>query len=181
MLTYCLACDPRPRWEAVNLGFLKLRSRQVEVRGKAVNLEWLEFPDVVGMLPLTDDGRIVLVEQYRVAVDRVTLEIPAGAANPGETQEAAAHRELAEETGYRAAELRRLGAFYPAIGYSSERIALFVATGLTPGPTAFDEGEEIRVVHLSPAEMVAAITGGRICDSKSILAYFLWSGPHLVK
>lgn len=157
------------------MGFLKLRSRRVEVRGKAVSLEWLDFPDVVGMLPLADDGRIVLVEQYRVAVDRVTLEIPAGAANPGEPPEAAAHRELAEETGYRAADLHPMGAFYPAIGYSSERITLFVATGLTPGPTAFDEGEDIQVVHLTPAETATAIAEGRICDSKSILAYFLWN------
>lgn len=157
------------------MGFLKFRSRGMEVRGRSVNLEWVEFPDVVGMLPLTGDGRVILVEQYRAPVDRVTLEIPAGAANPGETPEAAAHRELAEETGYRAVELRPLGAFYPAIGYSSERITLYVATGLTPGPTAFDESEDIRVVHLTPAEMAAAIASGRICDSKSIIAYFLWN------
>ncbi len=156
------------------MGFLRLRSTPVEVRGRTVELEWLEFPDVVAILPLLPDGRIVLVEQYRAPVNRPCLEVPAGAAAPGEAPVDAARRELAEETGYRAASLRPLGAYYPAIGYSSERIFLYLATGLEPGPTSFDEGEEITPVAVTPQEMERLIRAGRICDSKSILAFLLW-------
>lgn len=151
-----------------------MRTTRVEVRGKTVDLEWLDFPDVVGVLPLLEDGRIALVEQYRPTVNRPCLEVPAGAANPGEPPEAAARRELAEETGYRAGALTPLGAFYPAIGYSTERIFLYVATDLEAGATAFDEGEDIRLVHVTPEEMGDLIRKGAIADSKSILAYLLW-------
>lgn len=156
------------------MGFLRLRSTPVSVRGKTVDLEWVEFPDVVGILPFLPDGRIVLVSQYRAPVNRPCLEIPAGAANPGEAPADAARRELAEETGYRAASLKPLGAYYPAIGYSSERIFLFVATGLEPGPTRFDEGEEIDPRCVTPEEMARLIREGTVCDSKSILAFLLW-------
>lgn len=144
------------------------------MRGRTHALEWLDFPDVVGVLPLLADGRIALVEQYRPTVNRACLEIPAGATNPGEAPEAAAHRELAEETGYRAGALTPLGAFYPAIGYSTERIFLYLATDLAAGATAFDEAEEIRLVHVTPEEMGDLIRRGVIADSKSLLAYLLW-------
>lgn len=156
------------------MGWLKVCSREIEVRGKPHTMEWIEFPAVVAVLPFTADGMIVLVEQYRPAVDRRTLEIPAGACKPGEDAPAAAGRELAEETGYRAGHLAPLGSFYPAIGYSSERIDLFIATRLEPGETNFDEGEDI-VVHVkTPAEVAALVDRGGICDSKSILAFLLW-------
>ncbi len=156
------------------MGYLRLRSRQVEVRGRAVTLEWVEFPPVVAVLPFTDDGAIVLVEQYRAPLDRWTVEVPAGAVNPGEALEEAARRELAEETGYRAAVLERLVSFHPAIGYSSEEITIFVARGLVPGDTDFDEGEDIRVIHRSPDQVEEMVRRGMICDSKSMLAFLLW-------
>lgn len=156
------------------MGYLRLRSRRVEVRGRAVTLEWVEFPPVVAVLPITDDGEIVLVEQYRAPLDRWTVEVPAGAADPGEPLEDAARRELAEETGYRAAHLERLASFYPAIGYSSEEITIFVARGLVPGETDFDEAEDIRVVLRTPEQVEEMVRRGVIRDSKSMLAFLLW-------
>lgn len=143
-------------------------------------MEWLEFPGVVAILPVTGDGRIVLVEQYRAPIDRVTIEVPAGALNPGETPVEGARRELAEETGYRAARLEPLASFYPAIGYSSERITLFKATGLAAGETRFDDGEDINVILRTPAEVEGLIANGSIADSKSIIAYMTWRFPATV-
>lgn len=158
----------------IPVAFLRVRRTPVEVRGRTVELEWVDFPDVAAVLPVLADGRLVLVEQYRAPVNRPCLEVPAGAADPGEDPEAAARRELAEETGYRAGHLRFLAAYYPAIGYSSERIFIYVATDLEPGPTSFDPGEEIVTRAVTPAEMEELIRAGAVADSKSLLAYFLW-------
>lgn len=144
------------------------------MRGQAIHLEWLDFPDVVAVLPFNEAGEIVLVEQYRAPVGRWTVEVPAGAANPGEAPREAALRELAEETGFRAGSLDPLASFYPAIGYSSERIDLFLARDLTPGPTQFDEGEEIRVLTRTPDQVEAMVRSGEIGDSKSIIAFMAW-------
>ncbi len=159
------------------MSYFRIKSRQVEVRGRQMTMEWVEFPPVVAVLPVTDDGRIVLVKQYRAPVDRITVEVPAGAANRGEPLEGAALRELAEETGFRARHLRRLCSFYPAIGYSDEEITLFEATGLSPGETDFDEGEDIEVLLKTPGEVEKMICDGTISDSKSILAFMIWRSP----
>lgn len=154
--------------------YFRIRSRQVTVRGRDFTMEWVEFPPVVAILPFTSDGRIVLVKQYRAPVDRYTVEIPAGATSRGEPLDQAAHRELAEETGYRAGKLVRLGSFYPAIGYSDEEITIFKAEDLVPGETDFDDGEDIEVLHHTPDEVAKMIEKGVIADSKSILAFLIW-------
>lgn len=156
--------------------YLKGKSRDVTVRGKQHRFEWLDFSRSVAVLPVLDDGRIVLIEQYRPSVDRPVIEIPAGRVERGETLEAAAARELEEETGYRAGRLRQLTAFYPSVGYSTEFMTVYLATGLTQGATLFDEAEEIRNVLVTPAEMAEWIGTGRIDDGKTILAWALWTG-----
>jgi len=117
-----------------------------------------------------DDGRIVLIHNYRVAAAAELLEVPAGTLDPGEAPAACAARELTEETGYRAATLTPLLAFYSSPGMMTERMHLFLATGLTPGPTAHEAGEQIRVITLPLSEALAAIPAGRIVDGKTIVA-----------
>lgn len=154
--------------------FLRFRVTEVDVRGSRHRLEWIEFPPVVAIFPFTEEGEIVLVEQYRAPVGRRTVEIPAGACQPGEPLEDAARRELAEETGFRAARLEPILTYYPAIGYSSERITIFLATGLTPGEASPDDGEDITVLLRNPHEVEAMIRRGEIRDSKSLLAFHAW-------
>src|SRR4029077_19135676 len=95
------------------------------------------------MLARDSRRRILLVKQFRLPARREMWELPAGRLNPGETPLQAARRELTEETGYRAKRWKRLLAFYPTPGYCSERMTVFLAEGLTPGPTNFDEDESI--------------------------------------
>jgi len=127
-------------------------------------------PGAAVILPVLDDGRIVLIHNYRVAAAAELLEVPAGTLDPGETPAACAARELTEETGYRAATLTPLLAFYSSPGMMTERMHLFLATGLTPGPTAHEAGEQIRVITLPLSEALAAIPAGRIVDGKTIVA-----------
>lgn len=119
--------------------------------GLEQDLAIVRHPGAVGILPLWDDGTVTLVRQYRHAVGRELLEIPAGRLEPGEVAEAAALRELEEETGLRAKELRSLGSFFPAPGFCSEELHLFVATGLEPAHgsrRAADPDEEITSVRV---------------------------------
>lgn len=126
------------------------------------------------IVPLLDDGRFVLVRQYRAALDRETLEFPAGKLEGRETAEDGARRELAEETGFRAGRLEYLLSFYPVPGYSNELIHVFVATSLTPGETSFDEAEDMRNVLFTEAELDRALRRGDIRDGKTILAFLAW-------
>jgi ADP-ribose pyrophosphatase len=137
--------------------------------GETAAREIVVHPDVVAILPVLDDGRIVLVRQYRKATERTLLEIPAGGIDPGETPEDAVHREMVEETGYRVRNLELMLAFYTSPGFTTEKMYLYRATGLDDGaPT--EETDEIEVVLLSPAEADERIRSGEIADAKTILA-----------
>ncbi len=129
----------------------------------------VRHPGSVVILPLVSATEVCLIENYRVAVDRRLLELPAGTLEPGENPDACADRELQEETGYRATQIERLHAFYAAPGISDEKMHLFLATGLLPGAAAREAGEEIenRVVPLS--EALAMIADERIVDAKTIV------------
>jgi len=126
------------------------------------------------VLPILDDGRVVLVRQYRYPVGEVLLELPAGTLEDGEDPEECASRELAEETGYLARRLSKLGRFYAAPGYTDERLISVLATGLTPVEGfAPDPDEIIEKVILEPAEVLALIEAGEIRDSKTLATIFL--------
>ena len=138
--------------------------------GRETAREIVEHPGAVGIVPLLPDGRVVLVRQYRHAVGRALLEIPAGTRDqPGESAEAAAARELAEETGYRAASLTRLAAFYTAPGFCTEELTLFLATGLTAGAPAAMDDEAIAVETVALDAVPALLARGEIADAKTIV------------
>lgn len=132
--------------------------------------EVVRHPGAVVILPLLDDGRIVLVRNYRVAVDRTLVELPAGTLDPGEEPAATARRELAEETGYRAAEIEPLVSFYMSPGILDERLHAFVASGLTPGEMELDAGEQLEPFAVTWDEALKLLERGEIEDGKTIAA-----------
>jgi ADP-ribose pyrophosphatase len=130
----------------------------------------------VGVLPLLDDGRVCLIQSRRLTVDRTLIEIPAGTREPDEPPLETARRELAEETGYRAARLEELAAYYPSPGIMDERLWLYVATGLTEGEHAREANEEIENYVVPWEQALAMVESGEIEDGKSMLAILLWAG-----
>lgn len=134
----------------------------------------VQHPGAAVMLPVDDDGRILLVRQYRLPARSYLWELPAGRIDPGETPLAAARRELREETGYRARKWKKLLAFYPSPGYVGEKMTVFVATGLTTGAAAPMDDERIRVRWFPPSELEARIAANRIVDAKTIAAILFY-------
>jgi ADP-ribose pyrophosphatase len=142
--------------------------------GMLTTREVIRHPGAVAMVPVTPDGRLLLVTQYRHAAGRRLLELPAGTLEPGEEPAATVVRELQEEVGMVPADVRPLGGFYVAPGYTDEYIHLFVCSGLTPGRLDGDEDEDIEVESLTVDEALAAIESGRICDAKTIVGILRW-------
>jgi ADP-ribose pyrophosphatase len=120
------------------------------------------------MVPLRDDGVVLMVRQFRLAAGGVLLEIPAGTLEAGEEPAACAARELVEETGFAAESLRPLFSAYLAPGYTTELIHAFLATGLTPASAHTDEDENLELVEIPLADVEGMIARGEIRDAKSI-------------
>ncbi|NLA69617.1 MAG: NUDIX hydrolase [Clostridiales bacterium] len=121
------------------------------------------------IMPIKDDGKIVLVKQYRKPLEAEVLELPAGKIDEGEEPLVAAIRELKEETGYTANSMEHLISFTPTCGYSGERLHIYYCKGLTPGETNFDETEDLDIVEYSVNELIEMIKSGIIHDSKTII------------
>lgn len=135
--------------------------------------EYIVHPGAVVVVPLLDDGRLVLVRQHRYPLGRVMLEFPAGKIDPGEDTMRCGLRELAEETGYRAAECARAGVLHNAAAYSNEHIEIFFARGLVAGGQRLDHGELIDV-HLHGAdELDEMAMSGELTDAKTLIG-LLW-------
>jgi len=141
--------------------------------GSPATREYIVHPGAVMVVPLLDDGRLLMERQYRYPVGRVLLEFPAGKLDPGESVQTCAQRELAEETGYRAREWARACAFYNAPAYADERIEIWFARGLEPGDRALDVGEFLEVLTLDEAELEAAAGRGEVNDAKTLIG-LLW-------
>ncbi len=124
----------------------------------------------VAMVAMVDRDHVCLVENFRHAAGRTLLEIPAGTIDPGESPDATAPRELAEETGYRAGSVRRIAEWYVSPGVMNERMYVYLCEGLTPGPTDHQPDERLVPVVLPWAEAMARVRDGRIEDAKSLLA-----------
>ena len=149
--------------------------------GRTSTREILGHPGAVAIVAIDPDGSVLLVRQWRTAAARAMVEIPAGTldridpAGTIEDPELAAPRELEEETGYRAANWRKLATFWTAPGFASELMHLYLATDLRPahgdrlGP---DEDERLELIRLPFAEALDAVDRGEICDAKSIIGLF---------
>ena len=147
--------------------------------GRTVIREKVMHPGSVGILPVLEDGSLILIKQFRYVVGSSLLEIPAGTIEEGESPEECAARELLEETGYRLGKLTLLSAFYLAPGYSNEFMWLFKATELRAGDMKPMPDESIEVKKLSLDEALGLIRSGEIKDVKTICAillYALWRG-----
>lgn len=142
--------------------------------GVPIEREVILHPGAVVIIPLVDADHVCLVRNYRFTVDEWLLELPAGTLEPPEPPDVTAVRELAEETGYRAASWRKLTEFYPSPGIMSERMYLYLAEGLTPGPQRLEVGEQIQTQIVTWKDAVAGIFDGTIRDAKTMVGVLLW-------
>ena len=141
--------------------------------GKTKTREIVRHPGACVILPLLDDGRVCLIRNWRVAVNQTLIELPAGTLEPPEPPHVTAERELIEETGYRAKKIEFLHAFFLSPGILDEKMHLYLATGLTAGETALEEGEEIENLLVPWDEAIAMIFRREIQDAKTIVG-LLW-------
>jgi ADP-ribose pyrophosphatase len=148
---------------------IRLVREVLEARGERIVRETVLHPGSVVIVPVLDDGHVLLIRQYRRAIGGYLLEFPAGTLAAGEDPARCARRELLEETGWRAARWRRLGRFYPAPGFLSERMTMFLAEGLARGTATPEADEIITPVALSWRAAEAKVRSGAICDAKTII------------
>jgi ADP-ribose pyrophosphatase len=139
--------------------------------------EWecVRHPGGALAVPVTKEGKLILLRQYRFAVEGRILEFPAGTLEPGEDAAETIKREIEEETGYRAKTWKKLGEFFLAPGYSDEIIYAFLAQDLEPleTPPNQDDDEDMETILMTPQELEQAILAGEPIDAKSISSFFL--------
>lgn len=141
--------------------------------GSTAQREVVLHRGAVALVPMVDGDHVCLLKNYRYSVGGPLIEIPAGTIDPGETPDSTAPRELAEETGYTAAQITRIGAWYVSPGVMNERMYLYLCEDLTPGPTDHQPDEQIEPIVVPWSEAVAMALDGRIDDAKSKLAILL--------
>jgi ADP-ribose pyrophosphatase len=141
--------------------------------GGEATREYVVHPGAVMMIPLLEDGRLVLERQFRYPMGRVMTEFPAGKLDPGEDPLTCAKRELLEETGYVAREWARAGVLHPIVSYSTEFIEVWFARGLTLRQRSLDEEEFLEVFTSTLPELLDGCREGRITDAKTMIGT-LW-------
>jgi ADP-ribose pyrophosphatase len=153
--------------------FLKVRRDDVCLPdGKTAIREYIKHPGAVVILPLFDDGTVLVERQFRYPLNQVFIEFPAGKIDQGEEPLACAKRELLEETGYTATDWKFICTIHNAIAYSDEHLDIFVARGLTAGKSQLDDGEFLETLTASVDEMLTWIREGKITDVKTVIGTF---------
>lgn len=147
----------------------------INAAGEETTREIVEHAECIAAVPVDSNGDILLVRQYRKAVEKELLEIPAGGIDPGEDPDTAVKRELQEEIGYIPGKIERLNGFYSTPGFCTEYLYLYLATDLRPGRLYAEDTAGIQIVRVRPRQVLRMIRSGEICDSKSIagLLYYL--------
>ncbi|HEV2149735.1 MAG TPA: NUDIX hydrolase [Longimicrobiaceae bacterium] len=174
----CVESRPVYRGRIVNLNLDTVRFPD----GSTGELEMIRHSGAAAVLPVAgsvddEDPEVVLIRQYRYATDGYVYEVPAGRpSEAGEDWELCARRELEEETGLRAATLRRLTTIYTTPGFTDERIHLFLATGLSEGAHSRDADEFMEVVRLPFSRVLEMVRDGEIVDAKSICTILFAAG-----
>ena len=153
--------------------FLKVQRDTIELPdGKRTGREYILHPGAVAILPLFDDGRVLLERQYRYPLHDVFIEFPAGKIDPGEDPLASAKRELEEETGYTATDWQFVTKIHNAIAYSDEHLDLYLARGLTLGEQKLDDGEFLELFTATIDELLQWVREGKVTDVKTIIGAF---------
>lgn len=142
--------------------------------GNEATREYVVHQGAVVVIPLLESGELIFERQFRYPLQSALLELPAGKIDPGEAILETARRELLEETGHSAGQWRYLGVMHPCVGYSNERIEIFLASGLQadPGGQQLDHGEFVDLLTMSLDDAVQAVRHGQITDAKTISALF---------
>jgi ADP-ribose pyrophosphatase len=141
--------------------------------GKEATRDVVRHPGAAVIVPVKDNGNILLVKQYRKPCEMISLEIPAGKLDKGEEPIACAERELAEETGYHAKSLHKVMTIHSTPGFSDEVLHMYVATGLTKFDACPDEDEFITCGEYSISDCIYMVDNGEITDAKTIIGIFL--------
>ena len=150
-----------------------VRDRVRLPNGRTASREYIIHPGAVMVIPLFDDGRVLMARQYRHPMGRVMVEFPAGKLDPGEAVLDCARRELFEETGTRAREWSRAGVLHPVISYSTEFIEVWFARGLSQGERQLDEEEFLDLFTATPEQVLQWCMDGTITDAKTLIGA-LW-------
>ena len=153
---------------------LKVRRDVVRLPdGSQGTREYIRHPGAVAIVPLFDDGRLLLERQFRYPHGREFIEVPAGKLEAKEPHLDTAKRELLEETGYTAEQWLRIGVIHTAIAYTDEAIEIFLAKKLSLGSRKLDQGEFLETIIVDFDEAIAMIRDGRITDAKTVAALLL--------
>ncbi|MBK9323952.1 MAG: NUDIX hydrolase [Bdellovibrionaceae bacterium] len=153
--------------------FLKVLRDEVELpNGKKGLREYIPHPGAAMVVPITDEGHLVMIRQFRYPLGKEFIEFPAGKIDSGEEAIQTARRELLEETGYTAKDMKHLTSIHPVIGYSNEVIEIFVANHLSLSEQRLDEEEFIDVFEVSLSEVVNLMRHGKITDVKTMIGIF---------
>ena len=155
--------------------FLKLINDKVLLpNGETSYREWIKHPGAVCCIPILPDGKIGLIKQYRYAIKREMIEIPAGKLDPNETPEKCAFRELEEEIGYKASRLTLIAKIHPAAGFTDEKMWVYLAEDLVKTKQSLDRDEFLILLPTELKEAVRMVWDGKISDVKSIIG-ILWA------
>ncbi len=155
---------------------VKLRVDTVRMPGgRETTREIVEHSDCVAIVAIDANDNVLLVKQFRKAVEKELLEIPAGGIDPGEDPVTTVRREMQEETGYLPQKVERLGGFYSSPGFCTEYLHLYLATDLTPSLLYAEDTESIKLTRVPISQIPSLIASGSICDAKSIAGLLIYS------